>query len=72
LRVTAEVDEQDVYFPRAVIGNAVIGFNREGGEFVDEDADDGLALYFNAISVSVTPGQALLDPHHVEANRYAE
>jgi hypothetical protein len=56
LRATAELDDEDVYFPRAVIGNAVVGFNREGGEFIDEDADDGLSVYFNAVSVSVTPG----------------
>lgn len=51
-----DVDEEsDPYFPRATNSTLALGFNREGGEYIDEEADDGRSTIFNSVLVAV-PG----------------
>jgi hypothetical protein len=49
------VDVTEELRPRATNPSLSLGFNRDGGEFVNDDSDDGVAKYFNSVLIAI-PG----------------
>jgi hypothetical protein len=44
------LDESNRYHPGLLRSDMILGLNLEGGEEVDEEADDGLSIHIRSIS----------------------